>query len=446
MKKIFTLFIAIFFAFLSNAQVAPDFTATDIHGNEIHLYDILDNGQYVLIDFFFTSCGPCQSVTPKIKNAYEALGCNGYEVFFMEITPSDNDAASQNWCNNYGIEYPTISKDGGGNNICYAYGIELFPTVVLISPDKELVIDDLWPINNETTIINALAPYGIEEHECANILEPEDLTFNILTGEEYGTFYAELEWNSPYPDENITFNIYRNNELIKSNFSETLFDDFTFYDYVYNYPNTSIVVEYCIETIKDGNTSQKTCEYAEIEACVPPYGLIEITTLKDGEVNLAWDYIYFTNLIEKLIVVRNDEVIDEVEIKELIEDDITYYYTDKDENLNLDEFYQYKIVALYSDGCSAESESIFVKPQPSSINDNLNNISIYPNPATDIVNITGNNIQSVEVYNTLGQIIEIIDNIDVNNLTINTSSYNKGTYFIKINANNNESINKLIIY
>jgi len=34
---------------------AVDFTATDIYGVEHNLFDILDGGQYVCIDFFFTN-------------------------------------------------------------------------------------------------------------------------------------------------------------------------------------------------------------------------------------------------------------------------------------------------------------------------------------------------------------------------------------------------------
>jgi hypothetical protein len=35
--------------------VAEDFTAIDTEGDEINLFEILDGGQYVCIDFFFTT-------------------------------------------------------------------------------------------------------------------------------------------------------------------------------------------------------------------------------------------------------------------------------------------------------------------------------------------------------------------------------------------------------
>ncbi len=50
------LFIATCFAFSQTPlTVAVDFTATDVQGVEHNLFDILAGGQYVCIDFFFTS-------------------------------------------------------------------------------------------------------------------------------------------------------------------------------------------------------------------------------------------------------------------------------------------------------------------------------------------------------------------------------------------------------
>lgn len=145
---------------------AVDFTATDCHGTEVHLFDILDGGQYVLIDFFFTTCGPCQQATPKVVESYYAFGCNMHDVFYVEISDRDSDAACQNWTNTYGVEYPTIGGQAGGGTICNQYQIGAFPTLILVAPNHDIVIQDLWPINNAQTIITALENHGIQQHDC----------------------------------------------------------------------------------------------------------------------------------------------------------------------------------------------------------------------------------------------------------------------------------------
>ena len=59
MTKIFyttLLFFTISFAYpQTNLTEAVDFTATDVFGVEHNLFEILDAGQYVCIDFFFTT-------------------------------------------------------------------------------------------------------------------------------------------------------------------------------------------------------------------------------------------------------------------------------------------------------------------------------------------------------------------------------------------------------
>ena len=170
MKKLITFILALAFGFGLKAQCpltqAVDFTATDVHGTEVHLFDILDGGQYVLIDFFFTTCGPCQQATPKVVESYYAMGCNMHDVFYMEIATGDSDAACLNWVNTYGVEYPTISGQAGGTGICSQYQIGAYPTLIVIAPDRSIVINDLWPINNAQTVINALEQLGLQQHDC----------------------------------------------------------------------------------------------------------------------------------------------------------------------------------------------------------------------------------------------------------------------------------------
>ena len=183
MKKIVTLLLALAIGFGLKAQCplteAVDFTATDCHGTQVHLFDILDGGQAVLIDFFFTTCGPCQQATPKVVESYYAMGCNMHDVYYMEISPSDADPACQSWATTYGVEYPTIGTSGGGNTICSQYGIGQYPTVILIMPNRQIVIQDLWPINTAQTIISALEQHGLQQHDCNAVAYDPQVTITV---------------------------------------------------------------------------------------------------------------------------------------------------------------------------------------------------------------------------------------------------------------------------
>lgn len=171
MKRITLLFLIALTAITTSAQTplttAVDFTATDVEGHEHNLFQVLDSGQYVLIDFFFTTCGPCQDAAPKINEAYIYFGCNNFNVVFWAMDTGDTDAECIAFDEQFGVEYPTISGvEGGGTAICNTYQIPYYPTVILIAPDHTIVEQDIWPIPSAQTIIDILEGHGITQNDC----------------------------------------------------------------------------------------------------------------------------------------------------------------------------------------------------------------------------------------------------------------------------------------
>jgi hypothetical protein len=74
------------------------------------------------------------------------------------------------------------------------------------------------------------------------------------------------------------------------------------------------------------------------------------------------------------------------------------------------------------------------------------NFTLYPNPAKNEITISAKNemeLNSVEVYNTLGQLILVVANAE-NTSTIDVSALLSGTYFVKINTDKGVSSSKFI--
>ncbi len=105
---------------------------------------------------------------------------------------------------------------------------------------------------------------------------------------------------------------------------------------------------------------------------------------------------------------------------------------------------------IFSGGEFGDSEQTEIPIGESlGLNDNLDsNVSVYPNPTTDVINIDFVNMENeykLEIFNLLGQTVRF-KNLDGRNNSINISSLTAGVYFVKIkDLNNNEFITKKVI-
>lgn len=69
---------------------------------------------------------------------------------------------------------------------------------------------------------------------------------------------------------------------------------------------------------------------------------------------------------------------------------------------------------------------------------------LFPNPVNDILNIQSDTeVQSIEIYNTLGQEMFSI-NIKQNNYSIDMSNFSEGTYIVNLVTDNNLEVFKVI--
>ena len=173
----------------TNLTTAVDFTVTDVHGEIHNLFSILDNGQYVILDFFFTTCPPCIASVPVLNQSFLDYGCNTGEVFYISIDDGDTDAQVLQYENDYGGLLPSVSGiDGGGNAVNSAYGIGAYPTLVLIAPDYTIVEQDIYPVSN---ITSTLPNTGLNTASC-NSVSIEELLLETTNNKKYDLLGREL--------------------------------------------------------------------------------------------------------------------------------------------------------------------------------------------------------------------------------------------------------------
>lgn len=164
MKKLFILILVLMSGIFLKAQTplteAIDFHVKTLEGDPIYLFPLLDDNKIVVIDFFSTTCGPCQDYAPDFQEAYEEFGENQSNVFFMGINWGDDNDGVREFDSVFGLTYPTVSGiQGGGNYVYLDYEILAYPTVIIITPDHEIVEQHIWPPTSEN-IINAVVEAG----------------------------------------------------------------------------------------------------------------------------------------------------------------------------------------------------------------------------------------------------------------------------------------------
>lgn len=173
------LSLLVIIALSAKAQVAIDsaldFTVKDVHGGQHHLYGYLDAGNYVVIDFFTTNCGPCQTYASEVSASYEYFGCNGSNVVYMGINWGSDNNGVMLFDSLWGAHYPAVSGlQGGGNNVVESYQVQSYPSVILIAPDRSILNNHIWPPLRDTINANVLEAGGFPQACTVSTNHPEE--------------------------------------------------------------------------------------------------------------------------------------------------------------------------------------------------------------------------------------------------------------------------------
>jgi cytochrome c biogenesis protein CcmG/thiol:disulfide interchange protein DsbE len=109
---------------------APDFKLAALASTQHSAIELASfKGKPVVLNFWASSCAPCQEETPMLQNAWKSIQTKG--VIFLGVDFQDPQSDGLSFMQKYGVTYPNVLDSGG--TVAIHYGVTYTPTTFFIN-------------------------------------------------------------------------------------------------------------------------------------------------------------------------------------------------------------------------------------------------------------------------------------------------------------------------
>ena len=234
------------------------------------------------------------------------------------------------------------------------------------------------------------------------------------------SLYFSIEGTKDGEPEDPKYNVYRDGVQIAGSIEETTFEDTTF-DPTQDYTWSVAVI--CSHG-GDGEWVEKdmdACDKVDPPTCDPVTGAAVEIDEETCVATITWDEVDGATGYKV-----NGETVAGTTHTETVENGETYTW---------------EIVAICGELESTPVEvTATADCKVDGIKELSSSVTIFPNPVSGTINITAKDFAKVEVYNTVGQLVET-----KTTASFDVSSYNTGIYFFKVYDTNNNSVTKRVM-
>lgn len=132
MRFVLTIILMVIVTLVNGQSVAMDFNQEECNGPSHHLYDELDEGKAIILEFVMLNCAPCivgTKALDKIMSSYDETHPDRVELYSFGFLDSYTCEQMMAWINNNNFTHPVFT--GGEQQVNY-YGGMGMPTIVVI--------------------------------------------------------------------------------------------------------------------------------------------------------------------------------------------------------------------------------------------------------------------------------------------------------------------------
>ncbi len=128
-------------------DTAPDFTVTDINGNQVNLSDFF--GKPIVVNFWASWCGPCKTEMPEFNEAYQEYK-NDIHFLMVNMTDglSETTASASKFIKESGYAFPVYFDTS--TDAALTYSVYSIPTTIFIDSEGHLSASAQGVIDRET--------------------------------------------------------------------------------------------------------------------------------------------------------------------------------------------------------------------------------------------------------------------------------------------------------
>jgi len=160
---------------LKLGDVMYDFSLTTPDGKKYTLSEVLKEKKVVLLNFWYTTCGPCASEVPYMEEAYKQFKDKG-EIIAVNNHPTDNNTTIQNFKNQYKLSFPMMQAPAAWSN---TFSIQGYPTTFVIDRYGVICLVEVGGITSKRPFISMFEHFTADKYEQKIFNALDELVTNV---------------------------------------------------------------------------------------------------------------------------------------------------------------------------------------------------------------------------------------------------------------------------